>query len=272
MKESIQIKTKIEKTELIKVSSFRKGIRKTEPHKHSSYFEIIYLSQGSGSHTIDYAQFPIKPPTVFFVRKEQVHHWDITSVPEGYVLLLKKAFIDKSFDSELKVLLSKISGLSYLHIQDKASIEVLFELLTKESETISENNFSIIEGLLKALLGKILDQVFSRINEVKIKADLFQSFRDLLSQSTQIKNNVAYYAALLNSTPQNLNIACRKAVSQSASEIVAEHIISEAKRLLIYTNSTISDISYSLEFRDPSHFVKYFKRYTGHTPLMFRKL
>ncbi|WP_409025175.1 helix-turn-helix domain-containing protein [Flavobacterium piscis] len=33
----------------------------------------------------------------------------------------------------------------------------------------------------------------------------------------------------------------------------------------------MSDISYSLEFRHPSHFVKYFKRYTGHTPLMFRK-
>jgi AraC family transcriptional activator of pobA len=272
MPSKLNIKDKSESGKLIKIAPFRKEIKKTEPHKHNSYFEIIYLSKGSGTHSIDYNKYKVQPPIIFFVRKEQVHHWDLKSVPEGYVLILKKGFIDKSLDSELKALLTKVSGLSSLQIKDTGTINQLFQLLTKENDIASENSFPIVEGLLKALLAKILEVATPLFSKVKVKADLFQSFRELLSQSTEIKNNVALYAGLLNTTPQNLNTACRKAVNQSASEVLAEHIISEAKRLLIYTGSSVSEISFTLEFTDPSHFVKYFKRCTGHTPQAFRNL
>lgn len=272
MPSKLNIKDKSETGKLIKIALFRKEIKKTEPHKHNSYFEIIYLSKGSGTHSIDYNKYKVQPPIIFFVRKEQVHHWDLKSLPEGYVLLLKKGFIDKSLDGELKTLLTKVSSLSSLQIKDTGTIDQLFQLLTKENETGSENNFHIVEGLLKALLAKVLEVATPLIRKVKIKADLFQSFRELLSHSTEVKNNVSHYAGLLNTTPQNLNTACRKAVCQSASEVLAEYIIGEAKRLLIYTSSTISEISFTLEFTDPSHFVKYFKRYTGYTPQAFRSL
>ncbi len=35
----------------------------------------------------------------------------------------------------------------------------------------------------------------------------------------------------------------------------------EAKRLLLYTNNTVSEIAFAIEFTDPSHFVKYLKKY-----------
>jgi len=272
MSSKLQIKDKSETGKLIKIAPFRKDIRKTEPHKHNNYFEIIYLSKGSGIHSIDYNKYTVQPPVIFFVRKEQVHHWDLLTVPKGYVLILKKGFIDKSLDSELKALLTKVSGLSSLQVKDNETINQLFEILTQENDTVNENSFPIIEGLLKALLAKILEVAKPLIRKVKVRADLFQSFRELLSQSIEIKNNVAQYAGSLNTTPQNLNTACRKAVNQSATEVLAEHIISEAKRLLIYTDNTVSEISFTLDFNDPSHFVKYFKRYTGHTPQVFRSL
>ncbi|MFC4231630.1 AraC family transcriptional regulator [Parasediminibacterium paludis] len=271
MGSTVQIKDKSETAKLIKIAPFKKEVRKTEPHKHNSYFEIIYLSKGSGTHAIDYKKYPVEPPVIFFVRKEQVHHWELLSEPEGYVVILKKSFMDKSFDGELKALLIKLSKLSCLQIKDIDTIDYLFQLLTKENEIANDNHFLIIEGLLKALLAKILDTATPIINKVKIKAGLFHSFRELLEQGTDIKNSVAHYAHLLNATPQNLNTACRNAANQSAAEILAEHIISEAKRLLIYTNNTVSEIAASLDFSDASHFVKYFKRHTSQTPLAFRK-
>lgn len=272
MPSKLNIKDKSETGKLIKITPFRKDIRKTEPHKHNNYFEIIYLSKGSGTHSIDYNKYHVQPPVIFFVRKEQVHHWDLLTVPEGYVIILKKAFIEKSLDSELKTLLTKVSSLSSLQVKDNETINQIFAILTKENDTVNENSFPIVEGLLKALLAKVLEVAKPLISKVKIKADLFQSFRELLSQNTEIKNNVTHYAGLLNTTPQNLNSACRKTVNQSAAEVLAEHIISEAKRLLIYTDNTVSEISFTLEFNDPSHFVKYFKRYTGLTPQVFRSL
>lgn len=267
---NIEIKDKSETDKLVKVAPFRKYIRKTEPHKHNSYFEIIYLSKGSGTHSIDYNTFTVQPPTIFFVRKEQVHHWDLLTEPDGYVIILKKAFVEKSLDKELRLLLTKVSSFSCLQLNDIELIERLFELLTKESNSVKASNILIFEGLLKALLAKIVE--VSKLPIGKSKVDLFHSFRELLSQTAEIRNNVANYAELLNTTPQNLNAACRKAANQSATEVLAEHIISEAKRLLIYTNTTVSEISFTLHFTDSSHFVKYFKRYTGHTPQAFRRL
>ncbi|GGH29950.1 helix-turn-helix domain-containing protein [Sphingobacterium alkalisoli] len=265
MKKSISIKNKIEAEELLKVSSFRKEIRTTEPHKHNSYFEIIYLREGSGSHTIDHTSYSIAPPTIFFVRKEQVHHWKITNVPEGYVLLLKKGFVEKSLDNELKKHLSKLSVFNCVHLKETKSIDALFNLLTLEKD------FIVTEGLLKALFAKIL--IASKpmpLQTNKKTSGIISSFRELLNQTNDLHNSVAYYAEKFHTTPQNLNAICRKALNQSAAEVIAEHIISEAKRQLIYTECSVSEIAYNLNFSDSSHFVKFFKRYTGVTPLIFR--
>ena len=264
MTSKISIKDKSETGELIKVKPFRQDIRKTEPHKHNNYFEIIYLSKGKGTHSIDNNSFQIQPPIIFFVRKEQVHHWDIKTIPKGYVIIIKKEFIEKSYDNELKNLLSKLSGQTTLQLTVPKTIEQIFYLLTQE------NNFTIIEGLLKAIFAKILETAKPLTNKTKITSNLFQSFKDLLSKTDELKNSVALYANLLNTTPQNLNSICRKNANQSASNILAEYIISEAKRLLHYTDNTISEIAFSLGFKDSSHFVKYFKRHIGKTPQGFR--
>lgn len=266
----IHVKNKIEAGEHIKVSAFRKHTRKTEPHKHNNYFEIIYLSEGSGHHTIDSVKYVIQTPTIFLVRKEQVHHWDITAEPTGYVLIIRKSFIDLSLDSELKTLFTKISGSTCLNIADRVTIEQLFELLIREKAGTQDYSFPIVEGLLKALLAKVLEVSKPVISKTGVKAGLYQSFRELLSGNNELKNKVAWYAECLNTTPQNLNAACRKAVNQSAAEVLGDFILSEAKRLLLYTNNTVSEISFALDFHDPSHFVKYFKKHAGQTPQSFR--
>ena len=221
MSKLLHIKNKIESGKTIKTTAFRKDIRKTEPHKHNSYFEIIYLSKGSGYHSIDSRKYTVKPPIIFFVRKEQIHYWELDTEPEGYVLIIKKSFIDKSLDNELKLLLTRVSSFSFLSINDNTTINQLFELLTKENKTENDSNFHLTEGLLKALLAKILEVAKPVFNKKKNKADLFQSFHELLCQDKPIKNKVAHYAARLKTTPQNLNTTCRKAVNQSAAEVLS---------------------------------------------------
>jgi AraC family transcriptional activator of pobA len=272
MSEKLQIKNKIEEEKSIKIAPFKKGIRNTTPHKHNNYFEIIYLSDSSGYHYIDSRKYEVKPPVIFFIRKEQVHYWELEKESSGYVIIIKKSFIDKSLDSELKSLVTKISSQSSLYVKDNTVIDNLFSLLTTESDIQSEHSFHIIEGLLKALLGKILEVSKPVINKKEIKSGLYQSFLALLHTGQAVKNTVHYYAEKLNTSPQNLNASCRKAIEQSATEVLQEFLISEAKRLLHYTQNTVTEIAFLLDFKDASHFVKYFKRVTGQTPQVFRRL
>lgn len=153
---------------------------------------------------------------------------------------------------------------------DNRTIESLLQLLTEENKTDGEHAFHITEGLLKSLMAKVLQVAQPVINKAEVKSDVYHSFTELLSADGGIKNKVAFYAEKLNTSPQNLNAACQKAISQTAANVLSGFVLSEAKRLLLYTDNTISEIAFALEFADPSHFVKYFKKYIGLTPQIFR--
>jgi len=269
----LPVKDKSEGAIDLKIAPFRREVRKTVPHKHNNYFEIIYLSKGSGFHLIDHQRHGVKPPVVFFIRREQVHGFELDddSDSEGFVLIVKKPFIDKSSDLELKSFFTWASNHACLQLHDSESVSRIFNLLAKENEAGVAVNRTVNEGLLKALLAKLSVSAKPALKDERyIKSDIYQNYLGLLSAEKPVKRQVLYYATLLNTTPQNLNAVCRKAANQAAADLIANFIISEAKRLLIYTANTISEIAFVLDFNDASHFIKYFKRFTGVTPQSYR--
>jgi len=268
MKAELEIKDKTKQTEGIKIAPFRQHIRKTSPHKHNNYFEIICLTQGQGSHTIDTKEYEIKTPVIFTIRKEQVHFWDISSEPEGFVLIIKKPFIENCLDKDIKRLISELSSHNCLYPKDNSASEIYKILQTEYSEK-KDSNQLIIAGLLKALLAKVLESASPTYSK-NSNNTTFQKFSDLLNQEDPLNNKVNHYAELLNTSPQNLNTICRKETGHSATELISEHIINEIKRLLIYTDFNINEISSQLDFKDNSHFSKYFKRFVGLTPTQYR--
>ncbi|WP_139957256.1 AraC family transcriptional regulator [Flavicella sediminum] len=265
MNEIFTIKDKIKTSKAIKIEVFKKHVRKTAAHKHNKYLELVFFTNASGFHTIDNHKIEVKPGTFFVVRKEQVHFWDLDSEPNGYVILLKKSFVDNSLDLELKKVIAKISAITYRYFESAETLINLFDLLIIENK--SENNTMILEGLLKALLAKVIQ---SDNNVTQTKIGLYSKFMDVLNTQEVQLQTVDYYATILNTTPQNLNNCCKKEHNTTASSILTDRIIMEAKRLLIYTDLTISEISYTLFFKDNSHFGKYFKRIVGTTPSEFR--
>jgi AraC family transcriptional regulator, transcriptional activator of pobA len=271
MSSDIKINSKISSDKFLAATPFKKGLKKTLPHKHNNYFEIIYLSKGNGYHYIDLNKYAITPPVMFFIRQEQVHYWDITSEPDGYVVILRKSFVEKSLDNELKSLFAQISRECCLQLSDTNSIEKILQILTDENTTDGLNNFQITEGLLKSLLAKVLEVSKPIVAKQEHKSDLFQAFIQLLSADNGVKNKVAYYARKLNTTPQNINAICQKTIQKPAAQVLSEFVLNEAKRLLLYTDKTVSEIAFNLEFTDSSHFVKYFKKEVGSTPQLFRK-
>lgn len=269
MPSNIEIKDKAKDSIGIKIQGFRKNIRKTNPHKHNSYFELVYLSGGTGSHTIDSESYIIEPPILFTIRQDQLHFWDITTEPEGFVLILKKEFAERYFDPELKYLFSRLHQYTKLNLplQNAPSITKIFQLLETELQSNPYPDTTFL-SLLKALLAKLLHT--TSISTAH-RGSLYSSFIELLISSKNQVNSVSHYARLLHTTPQNLNAACKKETDQAAAEIIATHVTAEATRLLLYTQLSISEIAYQLNFKDNSHFSKYYKKNTGTNPSFLRK-
>ncbi|MGB0806873.1 MAG: helix-turn-helix domain-containing protein [Salibacteraceae bacterium] len=271
MKSKIEIKDKIQPSRSFKISPFRKNIRKTNPHKHHSYFEIIFLSAGTGFHTIDDQPYEIVPNTLFIVRQDQVHYWDITSDPEGYVILIKRPLVDQSHDPDLKQIFATLSAQTHTVSLQPQFLENILELLLTEYEKENSNTI-IIEGLLKALLYKISESRFSKsIGFGHSTNSTYQKFVNAITENILNHHQVKYYAQMLHTTPQNLNAICQKETQKSASAVISDYLITEAKRNLTYTDNPVVEIAHSLGFKDDSHFVKFFKRHTQSTPKNYRK-
>ncbi|MFS8616328.1 MAG: helix-turn-helix domain-containing protein, partial [Solitalea sp.] len=190
----------------------------------------------------------------------------------GYVLIIKKQFIDESIDKALTELLLQMSEHSCLKLDDAAPVATLFGLLLAEWQKPAHGSTAVIEGLIKALLGIALQQAPRARHPSRTRTDLYQRFEELLRHTDMLQNSVAHYALLLNTTPQNLNAVCHRATGESATRVLAAHLVKEAKRLLLYTDLTVGQIAVRLNFKDGSHFIKYFRRHVGSTPRSFRQL
>jgi AraC family transcriptional activator of pobA len=207
----------------------------------------------------------------FFLNRDQVHNWELQNEPDGYVIILKNTFLQQSRDESLKQLLHLIWHANCLYLEDADNLSALFPLLVAHSAAPSPYEHHSIDGLLKSLIAGLLEKGRHTFLHTGVQTQLYARLIDLLLTRPNIQRKVGVLAGQLNTTPQNLNAACRKAVHQSASEVLNEFIMSEARRLLLYTDGHINEIAYRLNFKDPSYFVKFFKKQTQLTPEVFRK-
>ena len=266
MNSQIRTYNKILSTLNIKIEPFDANKRFTKPHKHNKYLEIVYFTEGSGFHFIDAKSNTIKPYSAFLIHKNQVHHWEINSIPKGFVIIIKESFLDDLIDVSIPKLLNQLKEVQVIQLQPIETIELLFRALCLETQN-SQPNQAVIEGGLKAILSILISEIPSSM--AFIHNDLEQKFIELLSAKP--KNNVAFYAEQLNTSTQNINAICQKAFQKSASAFIATEMIKEIKRQLAYTNKNINEIAFDLDFKDNSHFTKFFKRNTTQTPLEYRK-
>ena len=270
LKKNIAIKNKISADKHIKAEPFRKHVRKTEPHRHKQYFEIVYLTKGGGDHWIDGTRYEVKPPVFFFINRDQVHHWDLSGEPDGYVIILKNSFLQVCKDESLKQLLLQVWHANCLYTGEAPEILALFRLLA-EQPMVTVYDHHMVDGLLKTLVAGIIQKGQHDFMHSGLQTQLYARYIDLLLTNPQVQRKVSFYAQQLHTTPQNLNAACRKTAGRSASEILDGFIMDEAKRLLLFTDFRASEIAYKLSFKDPSYFVKFFKNHHNSTPEAFRK-
>lgn len=265
---NIEVKNKLESEQLFKISRFKEVIKRTKPHKHDAYFELIYLSEGAGFHWIDTQKFQITPPVVFFL-SGQLHYWEMTAIPKGYVMLFREGFF---VHKDLLHLIRSLENTVFVNPSQEDNLDFIFGEMEKEYRNPTLNAIDLIQGYLRVALVKLLRHKEQMNVAVSSNGqDVFRKFQHFIHQDNLVSNiKVNQAADHLGISPQNLNAICRKVSGKSASELIIEQVILEAKRYLLHSDKNISEIAFALNFSDPSHFVKYFKKAAGETPQTFR--
>ena len=267
----ISVKNKLDEGLTFKVSRFKEQIKKTRPHKHEEYFEFIFLKEGEGFHSIENEKFVVSTPEFYCLKRGQLHFWQFTAIPKGFVVLFKEEEFDAIAERDLLEMKRAMLAKTRIGLNPENFPAAILEELFTEFKTESRFSKPMLHGLLKALLGKMLLLAESEMQKPAAPATLFDRFQHWLEKEGPKLHKVNQFAALLTTTPQNLNAVCLKQSGRNAGEIISSRLLLEAKRYILHTENNVNEIAEILNFSNTSNFVKFCKKAEGVTPVQFRE-
>lgn len=214
---------------------------------------------------------------LFFVVPGQLISWIRDKEMAGFFLMFKNEFLDKSFSNLLHdfPFLNR-SGNTSLILTQKEYNSLQFDF--QRMYSVSKNPHPYQEKMLAGMLGSLLyycKAIYDRnkgseshhLSRSQMIVNRFELMVDTMHVNTK---NVAVYAEKLNISPKYLTTTVKKITGKSAKEVINAKLLLESKSLLKYSELDVSEISYRLNFQEPTHFSRFFKKHIGKTPKQFR--
>ena len=244
------------------------------PHKHDFYL-VVLITEGSGWHEVDFVRYTIEKGSVFMLQPGQMHYWELSSDIDGFVFFHTKTFFDEVYTT-FKINNFPFFNSFYSNAEFSVSNDKLDRLAVLMKELISETQLPAYFSKQKihALLNLVyieFSRGFIQENSTIQSAYLNKllSFENSIELNYKIEKSVQFYANKLNISSKHLNRIVKESLNKTSSDLIAERVILEAKRMLIQLKFNVTQIGYELGYQDKSYFVRFFKKQTGETPMNF---
>ncbi|WP_051301665.1 helix-turn-helix domain-containing protein [Sedimenticola selenatireducens] len=256
------------------ITRSRKHQFKIRPHRHPGLTQIFYLKRGHGRANLDGDPTTLKAPCLIVISEMCVHDFTWSEDVEGSVLSISNLILDKLEDTLAKEQLAMKTTMIMTIRHSQRELEGILELLSHEYSHPPEDSRAYALIFLVQLLGIWLERnapsIVDTVNLQNRGAEYFSRFSHFINRDFMKQRTVESYAEELGITASYLNNLCRQMVNKNALQLIHERVLLEAKRNLIYTVQSVSQISYGLGFNDPAYFSRFFKRLTGQPPKAFR--
>lgn len=243
------------------------------------FYLLLFISHGTGKHTIDFTDYEYRKGTLLSIRKDQIHRF-FESDAQGYLLLFTDdflmQFIEQSEIVKSLQLFNELIASPKIQLENDTYKEFfqLIQEIQHEYEGIKdEHSLGIVGNLLQIFFRKTL-RIKSKSSQVLTQKKYLEEFvqlQNLVEKQCFKMKKVVSYASQMAVSSKTLNNITRQIVNKSAKQFIDEIIITQVKRLLVNTQLSVKEIAYEAGFDEPTNFYKFFKKHTSVTPEVFRK-
>ncbi|KQT20879.1 hypothetical protein ASG31_17005 [Chryseobacterium sp. Leaf404] len=254
----------------------------TIAYRRRDFFKISLLE---GDYIVHYGDESIKVSglSLSFFSPKVPYTIDVLKEESnaGY-LIFTDVFYDNYFKqgiNQFSLFLENVKPIFILEGDQVNEVKDLFSKIEEMNHSDYPLRNDLIRNYINQLLhlGNKLSPVSERNHQLTSKDRIYTIFNELLDRqfpvdlhNQKLLRTASEYADLLNVHVNYLNRIIKEITGKSTSTLLYDRLLKEAIILLKHTNWTVSEIAFSLGFKDVSHFHHFFRKQTDNTPASFR--
>lgn len=244
------------------------------PHAHNELAHVFYLSRGGGIIRADAQRLSCTAPCLVLMPAGVIHGFDWEEETCGFVITLsirRLADLDR-ISREAATLLSRPEVVP-LPLEESINIGRHVADLMQELSWSRIGHEAAVQAALLATLVIAMRQrnpiLAPSQNEGRYRT-MVARLRERIEQRFRLREPVASHAAALGTSETALRVACARVAGLAPATMLNQRTVLEARRSLIFSDLSISEVAYSLGFEDAAYFSRFFKEHTGQTPRDYR--
>lgn len=245
-------------------------------HRHESFFQILYIEAGSGDAIFGEKRHAIHPPAIITVPPGLHHGFRFSRDIDGHVITILKSHLSHAPGdrSQLGEWLA-MPHLTSLDPQNAEAAHVMQTLkrLGDEFENRRSGRNEVLAAYV-ALALRLTARISHEGNTDEFPRDenarRMEMLNELIQQHFRSQKPASFYARELGVSPTHLTRIVRSMTGNTPHELIAGKLVEEAKRQLVFTLASVQEIGFRLGFADPAYFSRFFLKYTGETPRIWR--
>ena len=240
----------------------------TREHRHD-YFEILFFDTGGSEQLIDFVQYPVTANSCFIVFPQQVHLLKRNNATGRLVQFKEEVVPSAPIKNALRqVLFGEKAAVVFENSEAKIkAFQPLLWLLAEASEKQTAASNEAAVHLLQALLWQLVENRDAHSSAVAAEdQQLLFRFQQMLEEQYAHNHSVQDYTNRLATTEKKLAAATKKFMGLSPLQVIHNRVLLEAKRCLLFENTSHKEIAYKLGFDSPASFSQFIKNKTGYAP------
>jgi len=250
-----------------------------KPHRHDSMLQVLCIFDGGLDMQLDDENHTLSGGCAITIPPGVVHGFRFMPDTKGAVLsLAAPLFNDESYRRSRSYFEALTGSPQIIEFQTNS---VLFEqlrhylnLIVGEFQQAESGHKLMLEWQVRMVLMTLRRQFDDTQFQALARGpgnNMLKGFRSLVENKYREQWSVQQYADALHTSVSSLNRICNGSVGTTAKKIIQNRVQLEAKRKLIYTQYPLDQIAYTLGFKDPAYFSRYFKKLEGLAPSAYRQ-
>ena len=238
-------------------------------HSHSAC-ELVYLTKGQESAIINEKRYEVSAGEVVIINSKMLHQeWaNATQIREAIICTFDSFQIENLPQNCL--IDEEICPVIHLS-QNKEQIDHCFHFLLEESRKEGPYNYYLISLIMQQILVLLFRNIKS---EKKKEKDFLKECNIVISYIEEhYKEQITLddLAKQVFISKGHLSHIFRAQMGEAPIQYLIRKRMEEAKKLLVKTDLTISEVALEVGYENPVYFSQIFNKETGVSPMKYRR-